>query len=104
MLRDSCYSALHESNTSTQRVVTGGGRNLPNRLSNGSTMSFENGKTAAWSGMLPPNSLNRGILLTLAQSVLIHAAAGGVGIAAIRICKGIGAKVTPGILPVFHFS
>ncbi|KAL3431718.1 hypothetical protein BDV09DRAFT_206448 [Aspergillus tetrazonus] len=30
---------------------------------------------------------------TLVQSVLIHAAAGGVGIAAIRICKGVGAKI-----------
>lgn len=96
MFRDTCYTLFQESDTTSQGVVAGGGRDVANRLSNCSAVSTANGKSATWAGIVPPHFSNITVLMTVSQSVLIHAAAGGVGIAAIRICKGIGAKVTLG--------
>lgn len=103
MFRDTCYSALPKGDTSAKGVVTGRRRDVPNRVSNCSPMSFENGEPATWSGMPPPKFPITDIILNIWQSVLIHAAAGGVGIAAIRICKDIGAKVIYGSSGMNHF-
>ncbi|KAL4899855.1 hypothetical protein BDW74DRAFT_188874 [Aspergillus multicolor] len=55
--------------------------------------SLEEGATSPIVSLTAAQCLLRLGNLKRGQSVLIHAAAGGVGIAAIRICKGIGAKI-----------
>ncbi|RDW76877.1 putative Polyketide synthase (JCVI) [Aspergillus mulundensis] len=55
--------------------------------------SLEEGATSPIVSLTAAVCLLRLGNLRRGQSVLIHAAAGGVGIAAIRICKGVGAKI-----------
>ncbi|KAL4940274.1 hypothetical protein BDV06DRAFT_230416 [Aspergillus oleicola] len=55
--------------------------------------SLEEGATSPIVSLTAAQCLLRLGNLRRGQSVLIHAAAGGVGIAAIRICKGIGATI-----------
>ncbi|KAL4814485.1 hypothetical protein BDW67DRAFT_186683 [Aspergillus spinulosporus] len=55
--------------------------------------SLEEGATSPIVSLTAAQCLLRLGKLRRGQSVLIHAAAGGVGIAAIRICKGVGAKI-----------
>ncbi|KAL4734420.1 hypothetical protein BDV11DRAFT_174769 [Aspergillus similis] len=55
--------------------------------------SLEEGATSPIVSLTAAQCLLRLGNLRRGQSVLIHAAAGGVGIAAIRICKGVGAKI-----------
>ncbi|KAL6231430.1 hypothetical protein BDW75DRAFT_247894 [Aspergillus navahoensis] len=55
--------------------------------------SLEEGATSPIVSLTAAQCLLRLGNLRRGQSVLIHAAAGGVGLAAIRICKGVGAKV-----------
>ncbi|KAL4963693.1 type I polyketide synthase [Aspergillus stella-maris] len=58
-----------------------------------SEWSLEEGATSPIVSLTAAQCLLRLGNLRKGQSVLIHAAAGGVGIAAIRICKGIGATI-----------
>ncbi|KAL4994909.1 hypothetical protein BDV10DRAFT_203445 [Aspergillus recurvatus] len=55
--------------------------------------SLEEGATSPIVSLTAAQCLLRLGNLRRGQSVLIHAAAGGVGLAAIRICKGVGAKI-----------
>ncbi|KAL4933195.1 acyl transferase domain-containing protein [Aspergillus undulatus] len=55
--------------------------------------SLEEGATSPIVSLTAAQCLLRLGNLHRGQSVLVHAAAGGVGIAAIRICKGIGATI-----------
>lgn len=72
-----------------ERAVTAAGNvvSLPDRLSFEQGAAIPVNYATAWTGLVPYGALQAG------QRVLVHAAAGGVGIAATQIAKRLGAEV-----------